>query len=77
MEMAEDANSGKTAGGNEKKMDIEQLLAQGHSVRIYPQGYSMYPMLVPGRDEAVIGPLPQGRGGVTSCFIAGREAEVF
>lgn len=61
MEMTEDANSGKTAGGNEKKMDIEQLLEQGHSVRIYPQGYSMYPMLVPGRDEAVIGPLPQGR----------------
>ena len=41
----------------EQKQDIEQLLRQGRAVRIYPRGYSMYPMFVPGRDEAVISPL--------------------
>ena len=35
-------------------VDIERLLAQGQSVQIQPQGYSMYPLLVPGRDAAVI-----------------------
>ena len=39
------------------KQDIEQLLRQGDSVRIFPKGYSMYPMFVPDRDEAVIRPL--------------------
>ncbi len=37
-------------------MDIEALLAEGKSIRIHPQGYSMYPLFVPGRDEAVIAP---------------------
>lgn len=37
-------------------VDIERLLAQGQSIQIQPQGYSMYPMFVPGRDAAVIGP---------------------
>ncbi len=36
--------------------DIEQLLKEGNSIRIRPQGYSMYPVLVPGRDEAVLEP---------------------
>lgn len=39
-------------------MDIEQLLSDGNTIRIKPQGYSMYPLFVPGRDEAVISPLP-------------------
>jgi hypothetical protein len=39
----------------EKKiLEIEPLLAEGKTVQIKPQGYSMYPMFVPGRDEAVI-----------------------
>lgn len=38
-------------------IDIEALLAEGKSIRIHPQGYSMYPLFVPGRDEAVIGPV--------------------
>lgn len=38
----------------QKKADIERLLEQGHKLQIKPQGYSMYPMFVPGRDEAVI-----------------------
>ena len=33
---------------------IEQLLADGQTIKIKPQGYSMYPLFVPGRDEACI-----------------------
>lgn len=36
------------------KADIERLLEQGQSIQIKPQGYSMYPMFVPGRDEAIL-----------------------
>lgn len=35
-------------------IDIEQLLASGTTIKIKPQGYSMYPLFVPGRDEACI-----------------------
>lgn len=41
----------------ENKADIEQLLMSGQAVQIKPQGYSMYPMFVPGRDEAIIEPI--------------------
>lgn len=41
----------------QKKTDIEQLLKNGHAIRIHPQGFSMYPLFVPGRDEAVIMPV--------------------
>lgn len=34
--------------------DIEQLLNSGKSIRIKPQGYSMYPLFRQGLDEAVI-----------------------
>lgn len=46
--------------------NIEQLLAQGQSVQLSPQGYSMYPLFLPGRDQAVIAPLtrPPRRGDV-------------
>lgn len=40
-----------------KKQDIEQLLAEGTAIQIKPNGYSMYPLFVPGRDEAVIAPV--------------------
>lgn len=40
-----------------ERQDIEQLLKEGNCIQIKPQGYSMYPVLVPGRDEAVIEPL--------------------
>lgn len=43
------------------RQDIEQLLAQGNSIQIKPQGYSMYPVLVPGRDEAVIEPIADAK----------------
>lgn len=41
----------------EKGVNIEALLAEGKSIRIHPQGYSMYPLFIPGRDEAVIAPV--------------------
>ncbi len=40
----------------EEQIDIEQLLRDGYTIQIKPQGYSMYPMFVPDRDEAVIAP---------------------
>lgn len=36
------------------RKDIGKLLSEGNILRIKPEGYSMYPMFVPGRDEAVI-----------------------
>lgn len=39
---------------SQEKIEIETLLTEGHTVQIKPQGYSMYPMFIPGRDEAVI-----------------------
>lgn len=38
----------------QKNVDILQLLEQGQSIQIKPQGYSMYPMFIPERDEAVL-----------------------
>ena len=35
-------------------IDIEKLLADGNIIKIKPQGYSMYPLFIPGRDEACI-----------------------
>ena len=39
---------------NSDKIDLEQLLRDGNIIRIRPQGYSMYPLFIPGRDEALI-----------------------
>ena len=36
------------------KIDLEQLLREGNIIRIRPQGYSMYPLFIPERDEALI-----------------------
>lgn len=37
--------------------DIERLLSEGNSIQFKPQGWSMYPTLVPGRDEVIVAPL--------------------
>lgn len=37
-----------------EKIDIEELIRQGNIVQIKLQGYSMYPLFVPGRDEVLI-----------------------
>lgn len=39
-------------------MDIETLLKSGQTIQLFPQGYSMYPLLVQGRDEVILSPLP-------------------
>lgn len=39
-------------------MDIETLLKSGQTIQLFPQGYSMYPLLVPDRDEVILSPLP-------------------
>ena len=39
------------------KLDIEKLLAEGNVIQLKPQGYSMYPLFIPGRDEAVVAPV--------------------
>lgn len=40
----------------EDKISPEALLTEGKSIQIKPQGYSMYPLIVPGRDSVVIAP---------------------
>lgn len=44
----------------EPKIDLEKLLNDGAIIRIKPQGYSMYPLFIPGRDEALIQQIPIG-----------------
>lgn len=41
--------------------DIEKLLKEGNSIQFKPQGYSMYPVLVPGRDSVVVSPIEEGQ----------------
>lgn len=40
----------------ESKADIEQLLKDGNTVQTVINGYSMYPMLTPGRDSVILEP---------------------
>ena len=44
-----------------EKINIVELLSNQKSVQIYLQGYSMYPLFVPGKDQAVISPLGNRR----------------
>lgn len=45
---------GKGGSDMDTGLDLEQLLEEGNQIRVKPQGYSMYPLLVPGRDEVII-----------------------
>lgn len=47
-----------TAKTNPDTIQLEELLAQGNIIKIKPQGYSMYPLFIPGRDEALIEQVP-------------------
>lgn len=40
-------------------MDIEMMLKSGQTIQLFPEGYSMYPLLVPGRDEVILSPLSE------------------
>ena len=42
---------------NRGKTDVEQLLREGHAVQLPPRGWSMYPLIVQGRDSVVIEPV--------------------
>ncbi len=37
-----------------QEQNIEKILDSGKAIQIKPQGYSMYPVIVPGRDEAIV-----------------------
>lgn len=41
----------------QEKTDLEKLLRVGTPVGFYPQGTSMYPTIVPGRDYVIVEPL--------------------
>lgn len=41
----------------EGKISPEKLLLEGRTIQFTPMGYSMYPLLVPGRDQAVVAPI--------------------
>ena len=38
----------------QKNVDIENLLQHGETVKLKPQGHSMYPLFVSGRDWAIL-----------------------
>lgn len=42
---------------NTEKLDVEKILASGNPVQVKPQGDSMYPLLVSGRDWAILEPV--------------------
>lgn len=39
------------------KIDIEKVLKTGQAIQIKPIGFSMYPLIVQGRDEVIIEPV--------------------
>lgn len=41
----------------EGKVSPEALLLEGKTIQFQPIGYSMYPLFVPGRDQAVVAPI--------------------
>ncbi len=43
----------------EEKIDILELLKEGKTIQIMPRGYSMHPLLVPGRDSAILRPVEE------------------
>lgn len=34
--------------------DLEKMLRQGYDIQVKPHGYSMYPLIVPGRDAVIV-----------------------
>lgn len=42
---------------NRNWKELEKRLAEGNSIQVKPKGYSMYPLFMPGRDEAIISPV--------------------
>lgn len=48
----------RTSSVCEASVDIEQLLTDGKRIQISPQGFSMYPLFIPGRDSAILEQVP-------------------
>lgn len=42
---------------HKEKLSPEKLLAEGRTIQFKPIGYSMYPLFVPDRDQAVVAPI--------------------
>lgn len=42
---------------SKEKIDILKLLEEGKTIQIMPKGFSMHPLLVPGRDSAILRPV--------------------
>ena len=58
---------GNTNAGNRIKVHADELLRQGKTVQLPITGYSMYPLLLPGRDSVILAPadhMPYTRGDV-------------
>ena len=56
--------------------EIEKALKEGKSIQIRPQGYSMYPMLVPGRDEVILEPVKPDEVRRGDCILYRREGSI-
>lgn len=50
-------NTSPAPNPGEYKIDIEKLLEDGKTIQLKPQGYSMYPIWVPGRDQIIVAPI--------------------
>lgn len=72
MKESKELSAGETTGPD-RWQDIEKLLQEGSNLCIKPQGYSMYPLFVPGRDEAIIEPVMQEVVDTTSAVKSLKE----
>lgn len=59
-----------------ERQDIEQLLKAGKNIQIKPKGYSMYPVLVPDRDEAIVEPVDISKLKRGDVVLYRRDADV-
>ena len=53
----ENESESEIEGNLKEKIDILKLLEEGKTIQIMPKGFSMHPLLVPGRDSAILRPV--------------------
>ena len=61
---------------DQEKVDIERILAEGQEIQLKPQGYSMYPLIIPGRDEAIISPAAHAQPKKGDVVLYRREGSI-
>ena len=63
----------------QEKVNIDEVLKSGKPVGFYPQGNSMYPTIVPGRDSVIVEPLGDRKvkRGDVLLFRRSREALLY